>query len=140
VCHDLAMQMADDAEGATKTVTIRLEGASDDLQALHGARAVANNQLAKCSWYGKNAYWGRVASAVGASGIEFDPELFSIAYGDVTVAAAGVAVAHDEDKMAEYFENRRILITVDLGLGDGTGEIITTDLSHAYVDENMGKS
>jgi glutamate N-acetyltransferase/amino-acid N-acetyltransferase len=140
VCHDLAMQMADDAEGATKTVTIRLNGASDDLQALHGARAVANNQLAKCSWYGKNAYWGRVASAVGASGIDFDPDLYSVAYGDMTVAAGGVAVAYDEHKMAEYFENRRILITVDLGLGDGAGEIITTDLSHAYVDENMGKS
>lgn len=140
VCYDLAMQMADDAEGSTKTVIIRVEGAVDDLQALHAARAVANNQLAKCSWYGKNAYWGRVASEVGASGIAFDPDLFSVSYGDAVTAAAGVAVAYDEAKMDEYFENRRIHITVDLGLGDGAGEIITTDLSHAYVDENMGKS
>jgi len=140
VCYDLAMQMADDAEGSTKTVVIRIQGAVDDLQALHGARAVANNQLAKCSWYGKNAYWGRVASEVGASGIAFDPDLFSVSYGKAVTAAGGVAVAYDEAKMAEYFENRRIHITVDLGLGDGVGEIVTTDLSHAYVDENMGKS
>ncbi len=140
VCYDLAMQMADDAEGSTKTVIIRVEGAVDDLQALHGARAVANNQLAKCSWYGKNAYWGRVAAAIGASGIEFDPDLFTISYGDTITAAAGVAVEFDETAMAEYFENRRIHITTDLGLGDGVGEIITIDLGHGYVDENMGKS
>lgn len=139
-CRDLAMQMADDAEGSTKTVIIRVEGAADDLQALHAARAVANNQLAKCSWYGKNAYWGRVASEVGASGIEFDPEAFSITYGGTVAAASGVAVAFDEAKMAEYFENRRIHITIDLALGTGVGEIVTTDLSHGYVDENMGKS
>ena len=140
VCYDLALQMADDAEGSTKTVTIRIQGAADSLQALHAARAVANNQLAKCSWYGQNAYWGRVASEVGATRIEFDPDLFSISYGDIMVAANGVAVDHDEAKLAEYFESRRIQITVDIGLGEGVGEIITTDLTHGYVDENMGKS
>jgi glutamate N-acetyltransferase/amino-acid N-acetyltransferase len=140
VCYDLAMQMADDAEGSTKTVIIRVEGAADDLQALYAARSVANNQLAKCSWYGKNAYWGRVAAAVGASGIEFDPDRFTVSYGSTVTAAAGVAVDFDEAKMAEYFENRRIHITTDLGLGDGSGEIITIDLGHGYVDENMGKS
>ena len=140
VCYDLAMQMADDAEGSTKTVIIRIEGAADDLQALHAARSVANNQLAKCSWYGKNAYWGRVAAAVGASGVEFDPDRFTISYGRTVTASAGVAVEFDEAKMAEYFENRRVLITTDLGLGDGSGEIITNDLGHGYVDENMGKS
>ena len=140
VCYDLAMQMADDAEGSTKTVIIRVEGAADDLQALHAARSVANNQLAKCSWYGKNAYWGRVAAAIGASGVEFDPDLFTITYGSTVTAAAGVAVDFDEAKMAEYFENRRIHITTDLGLGAGIGEIITNDLGHGYVDENMGKS
>ena len=140
VCYDLAIQMADDAEGATKTVIIRVEGAADDTQGLHAARSVANNQLAKCSWYGQNAYWGRVASEVGASGVDFDPELFSVTYGGIVTAADGVAVGYDEAKMAEYFEGRRIEITVTLGLGDGAGEVITTDLSHAYVDENMGKS
>lgn len=140
VCYDLAIQMADDAEGSTKTVIIRVEGAEDDLQALHAAREVANNQLAKCSWFGKNAYWGRVASEVGASGIEFDPDLFTVSYGGIVTAASGVAVDHDEATLAAHFEERRIHINVDLGLGSGAGEIITTDLSHGYVEENMGKS
>lgn len=140
VCYSLAIQMADDAEGATKTVIIRVEDATDDTQALDAARAIANNQLAKCSWYGQNAYWGRVAAAAGASGTDFDPNTFSVTYGGMAVAALGVAIEYEPAKMAEYFEGRRIEITLALGLGNGVGEVITTDLSHAYVDENMGKS
>jgi len=140
VCYSLAIQMADDAEGATKTVIIRVEDATDDTQALDAARAIANNQLAKCSWYGQNAYWGRVAAAAGASDIDFDPNTFSVTYGGMAVAALGVAIEYEPAKMAEYFEGRRIEITLALGLGNGVGEVITTDLSHAYVDENMGKS
>ncbi len=140
VCYDLAMQMADDAEGSTKTVVVRIEGAATDDEALQAARAVANNQLVKCSWYGKNAYWGRVASEVGASGIEFEPDLVTVSYGNTVTARNGTALAFDEAKVAEHFEGRRVRITVNLGLGTGAGEVITTDLSHAYVDENMGKS
>ncbi|MDH3471592.1 MAG: bifunctional glutamate N-acetyltransferase/amino-acid acetyltransferase ArgJ [Acidimicrobiia bacterium] len=140
VCYDLALQMADDAEGSTKTVIVRVQGATSDEEALHAGRAVANNQLVKCSWYGKNAYWGRVAAEVGASGIGFDADLLTISYGEVVTARNGMAVPFDEVKVAEHFEGRRVSITVDLGLGNGVGEVITTDLSHAYVDENMGKS
>ena len=140
VCYDLALQMADDAEGSTKTVIVRVQNAASDTEAINAARAVANNQLVKCSWYGKNAYWGRVASEIGASGIGFDAERFTISYGEIVTARNGTAVPFDEEKVAEHFEGRRVQVTIDLGLGEGAGEVITTDLSHAYVDENMGKS
>ena len=140
VCYDLALQMGDDAEGSTKTVIVRVEGAVSDDEALTAARAVANNQLVKCSWYGQNAYWGRVAAEVGASGIGFDPERLTISYGDVVTARNGMAVRFDEARVAEHFEGRRVQVTANLGLGAGAGEVITTDLTHAYVDENMGKS
>ncbi|MEE8330295.1 MAG: bifunctional glutamate N-acetyltransferase/amino-acid acetyltransferase ArgJ [Acidimicrobiia bacterium] len=140
VCYDLALQMADDAEGSTKTVIVRVQGAVSDEEALHAARAVANNQLVKCSWYGENAYWGRVAAEVGASRIGFDADRFSISYGEIVTARDGLAVPADEVKLAAYLEGRRVQVTVDLGLAQGAGEVITTDLSHAYVDENMGKS
>ncbi len=132
--------MADDAEGSTKTVIVTVEGAASDEEALQAARAVANNQLVKCSWYGRNAYWGRVAAEIGACGIAFEPERLTISYGNVVTACNGEAVAFDEAKVAEHFEGRRVRITAHLGLGTGTGEMISTDLSHAYVDENMGKS
>ena len=140
VCYDLALQMGDDAGGSTKPVIVRVEDAISDDEALTAARAVANNQLVKCSWYGQNAYWGRVAAEVGASGITFDPERLTISYGDVVTARRGMAVPFDEAKVAEHFEGRRVQVTANLGLGAGAGEVITTDLSHAYVDENMGKS
>ncbi len=140
VCEDLALQMADDAEGSTKTVIVRVQGARSDEEAAVAARAVANCQLVKCSWYGQSPYWGRVAAQVGASGVAFDPDLVSVAYGGVVAARNGVAAPHDEAAISRLYAERRIPITVDLGLGAGHAEIITTDLTHAYIDENMGKS
>ncbi|MEE9227805.1 MAG: bifunctional glutamate N-acetyltransferase/amino-acid acetyltransferase ArgJ [Acidimicrobiia bacterium] len=140
VCQDLALQMADDAEGSTKTVIVRVQGARSDEEAAVAARAVANCQLVKCSWYGQSPYWGRVAAQVGASGVAFDPDLVSVAYGGVVTARNGVAAPHDEAAISRLYAERRIPITVDLGLGAGHAEIITTDLTHAYIDENMGKS
>lgn len=140
VCRDLVLQMADDAEGSTKTVTVAVVGAKNDGEALHAARRVANCQLVKCSWYGRSPYWGRIAAEVGASNVEFDDSRVSVAYGPFLVAEKGVAAPHDDAGLSRYLEGRRLTITVDLGLGSGTGEIVTTDLTHGYVDENMGKS
>ena len=77
-CKDLAVQMADDAEGSTKTVFLRVTGAKDDIEAESAARSTANSQLIKCSWYGQDPYWGRIAAQIGASGIQFDPETISV--------------------------------------------------------------
>ena len=139
-CAELAIQMAGDAEGATKVVRFRVEGAHDDDQALIGARAVARSQLVKCSWYGADPYWGRIASDLGASGITFDPELLRISYGGVTVCRGAVAVAHDEAAVAAHMAGRHLEIVAHLGVGVGEAQILTNDLTHAYVDENMGTS
>jgi glutamate N-acetyltransferase/amino-acid N-acetyltransferase len=139
-CASLAHQMAADAEGATKVVRIVVTGATDPDDARTAARQVAVSQLTKCSWYGERAYWGRVASDVGSSGAQVDQARMRVDYGGVTVAAGGVAVAHDLDTVVAHMEGRDLEITVDLGLGTGRAEVLTTDLSHAYIDENMGDS
>ena len=139
-CASLAHQMAADAEGATKVVRIVITGAGDDADARVAARTVARSQLTKCSWYGERAYWGRVASDVGSSGAAVDQTRLQVAYGGVTVAAGGIAVAHDLDAVVRHMEGRDLEISVDLGLGDGRAEVLTTDLTHAYIDENMGDS
>jgi glutamate N-acetyltransferase / amino-acid N-acetyltransferase len=139
-CADLAEQMAGDAEGATKVVRVLVIGAHDDEQARTAARKVSESQLVKCSWYGSDPYWGRVASELGSAGVAFDPRLLSIAYGDTVVCHAGVDVDHDERAVAEHMAGRRLEITCDLGLGAGRGRILTNDLTHGYVDENMGTS
>ncbi len=140
VCGELASQMVGDAEGHTKVVRVRVTGALSDEDARAGARKVAESQLVKCSWYGEDPYWGRVASELGSAGIAFEADKLSVRYGDLLVAEHGVTVATDPAEVAAYMDQERIEVTAHLGLGDGTAHILTNDLTHAYVDENMGTS
>jgi glutamate N-acetyltransferase / amino-acid N-acetyltransferase len=139
-CFSLATQMVGDAEGATKVVRVEVTGAASGDDAGRGARTIAESQLVKCSWYGEDPYWGRIGSELGSAGIDFDPDRLAVSYGDVTVAAGGIAVDHDEAALKEYMSGRFLTVRADLGLGDGSGFVLTNDLSHAYIDENMGTS
>lgn len=140
VCADLASQMVGDAEGATKVIRIRVTGAASDAEAEAGARRTAESQLVKCSWYGEDPYWGRIASELGSAGIDFDPDKVSVSYGPHRVAEGGVSVEHDAEALAAYMKQRHIEIVADLGLGNGEATMLTNDLTHAYIDENMGTS
>jgi glutamate N-acetyltransferase/amino-acid N-acetyltransferase len=139
-CLDLALQMVGDAEGHTKVVQVRVTGALSDEDARAGARKVAESQLVKCSWYGKDPYWGRVASELGSAGIAFEADKLSVRYGDLLVAEHGVTADVDPAAIAAYMAQEHLEVTAHLGLGDGTARILTNDLTHAYVDENMGTS
>jgi glutamate N-acetyltransferase/amino-acid N-acetyltransferase len=139
-CLDLATQMVGDAEGHTKAVHLYVTGAASDDDARVGARKVAESELVKCSWYGKDPYWGRIASELGSAGIAFVPEKLTVDYGGHVVAAGGITVEADAAGLAAYMEQEWIEVTADLGLGDGRARVLTNDLTHAYVDENMGTS
>ena len=140
-CLDLATQMVGDAEGHTKVVRVHVIGAASDEEAERGARKVAESQLVKCSWYGKDPYWGRVASELGSAGIAFDPDRLTVRYGDHVLAVGGVSdTTVDEAALATYMDEPSLEVVADLGLGNGTARILTNDLTHAYVDENMGTS
>ncbi len=139
-CGDLALQMADDAEGSTKTVLLRVTGAASDAEAAKAARDCANCQLVKCSWFGEDPYWGRIASEFGAAGVAFDPDRITIAYGDHVVYAEGRPRQPDPEAIGSYMRQRRLHLNVDLGMGDGQAEIVTVDLSHDYIDENSRTS
>ncbi len=140
VCRDLAFAMAADAEGATKVVRLRVTGARSDAEAARCARRIAESQLVKCSWYGSDPYWGRLLSEAGSAGVDFVPERAAVSYGPVTVARGGIAVACDTTALKEHMAGSVLDIVVDLGLGDGSGEVLTNDLTHGYIDENMRTS
>jgi len=140
VCGSLAEQMARDAEGATKFVRVVVRGAWSDTQARVAARAVANSQLVQCSLNGGDAYWGRVLSELGASGAHLDPERVDISYNGVTVCRDGIGCAHDAAALAGVMAGRDIEIQCDLRLAHGRATVLTTDLSHAYIDENRRTS
>jgi glutamate N-acetyltransferase / amino-acid N-acetyltransferase len=140
VCLSLSLQMASDAEGATKLVDITVRGARTRDEARRAARAIAESQLVQCSLNGGDPYWGRVLSELGVSGAGFDPEQVAIAYGDVTVCRDGVRAEHEATQLDKVMNERSITVTCDLNSGSAQATMRTTDLSHAYIDENRRTS
>jgi len=139
-CDELAHAMAADAEGATKLATVVVHGARSSDEARRAARAVAGSQLVQCSLYGRDPYWGRVLSELGASGAWFDPERVDVSYNGVAVCRQGVAALHDETALEQAMDQREIEIVCELHEGMGQAQVRFTDLTHGYVDENMGTS
>jgi glutamate N-acetyltransferase/amino-acid N-acetyltransferase len=140
VCDELAAAMASDAEGATKLARVQVKGARSTDEARRAARAVAVSQLVQCSLYGNDPYWGRVLSELGASGAFIEPERVDIAYNGVTLCRGGVATPHDEGALEAAMAKREIDILCELHQGMGQATVRFTDLSPAYIDENMGTS
>ncbi|GAC1572752.1 MAG: bifunctional glutamate N-acetyltransferase/amino-acid acetyltransferase ArgJ [Sphingomicrobium sp.] len=136
VCESLMLQMGRDAEGMTKLVTIQVIGAMSDHEARHVARSIGNNQLIKCSWYGADAYWGRLLGEAGACGAHFESDKSSVSYGGIKVADGGVEIDHDRDAVAKHMHGADIDIVVNLGLGAGDGRAISVDLGPGYIKEN----
>ena len=104
---------------------------------------MARSNLVKCSWYGKDPYWGRLASEAGSAGVTFDQAKVAVSYGAIEVARGGVSLELDADThaaLAAYMEQRHIEPTVDLGVGDASWTLLTNDLTHAYVHENSAYS
>jgi glutamate N-acetyltransferase / amino-acid N-acetyltransferase len=137
VMLDLALQVVRDGEGATKFVTVEVEGAATVSDARKIGLAIANSPLVKTAIAGEDANWGRVVMAVGKSGATADRDRLSIRFGDIWVARDGWrAPDYSEDAASAYMKNQEITIGVDLGLGQGQARVWTCDLTHGYIDIN----
>ncbi len=135
-CDQLTTRMARDAEGMTRIARLTVRGAANDAEARVAAKAIAENNLVKCSWYGSDPYWGRLLAAAGSCGVAMDVERSSVAYGGIAVAEAGVGIAHDGVELSRHMMGDEIHIQVDLGAGGGSGHVIGIDLGPGYIKEN----
>jgi len=136
-CRSLALQMARDAEGHTKMVTITIEGAASVEDAERAARKLAGSLLVKSSFYGADPYWGRILSDLGTAGVALDVDAVTIAYDDVVVSTGRAPTGADATAVLQHPE---FTLTCRLGAGTATYFVFTNDLSHAYIDENMTTS
>jgi len=137
VLKDLALQIVSDGEGATKTITIRVSGASSDDDAEKIARTVANSNLVKTAFFGEDANWGRILGAMGRAGVVFDQEKVSLAFGDVPMFENGLGLgAVAEEKATEVLKEKRFSVSIDLRQGPGKAEMYTCDFSLDYVKIN----
>ena len=137
VLHDLAILVVRDGEGATKMVTVNVEGAIDDASAFRIAQSIANSPLVKTAIAGEDANWGRVVMAVGKAGEPADRDKLMIAFGDFVVAERGErAASYDEAAVSAYMKNQDLELRVGLGLGNGAATVYTCDLTHGYIDIN----
>ena len=96
IMEDLAEQIARDGEGATRLITVRVLGAQDEESATKIGRAIANSPLVKTAIAGADPNWGRVLSAAGQAGIDFDPNKVDIYMQGVLVCQGGYGVDFDE--------------------------------------------
>ncbi|GHE86449.1 arginine biosynthesis bifunctional protein ArgJ [Amycolatopsis deserti] len=136
-CMDLVQQLRADSEGVTKEVDVVVRGAASEQDAINVGRTVAEDNLVKTALFGSDPNWGRVAMAVGRAQAEIDPGTLSISINGVTLFANGTTAA---DRSAADLSGRAIEIVIDLGIGASEATIFTTDLSHAYVEENSAYS
>jgi glutamate N-acetyltransferase/amino-acid N-acetyltransferase len=162
VARDLARQQAADGEGAGALLTCQVSGAVDDAEARAAARVVISSSLVKAAAHGRDPNWGRIADAVGnarlpdaaileMSGIpaaeaveragspaQLDPDRLRIAIAGHLVfdGRTGGPVAFDRAAARAAMGGSEILVRLDLGLGNGSGEAFGCDLTEEYVREN----
>ena len=137
LCHRLTLMMARDAEGVTKIVHLSVTGAATEAEARQCAKAIAENNLVKCSWHGSDPYWGRVLAAAGSAGVALDVERSTVSYGDIVVSRGGVEVPHDAPAVATHMQDAEVQIAIDLGVGDASANAIGIDLGPGYIKENV---
>ncbi|GAM23482.1 hypothetical protein SAMD00019534_066570, partial [Acytostelium subglobosum LB1] len=153
VATKLAQMIVRDAEGATKFVTINVQGADNEANGHIVANSIATSSLVKAAMYGGDANWGRVLAAVGYSGVNVDPLKVSMwfAKGDgdnvgkgkkndpetsMQFIEKGTPLPKNEDKAAELLSHNDISIIVDLSMGKSSYTMWTCDLTEEYVRAN----
>ncbi len=132
----LAKMITADGEGATKLIEVNIKNANSSDDAHKAAKAIANSPLVKTAFFGEDANWGRILTAVGYSGADFNPNTTSITIGPLLLFSKGLAIPFDENTAKKVLQKKDITVNVDFGTGTYVTTVWTCDLSHKYIDIN----
>ncbi|MBI4767560.1 MAG: bifunctional glutamate N-acetyltransferase/amino-acid acetyltransferase ArgJ [Deltaproteobacteria bacterium] len=137
VLFELARMCVRDGEGATKDITLQVQGARNEEEARILALTVAHSPLVKTALFGQDANWGRILAALGRSGVSFDPERVDIYFDRVQIVKNGISKGPKEEVRAgAVLKKRSLTIRIDLHQGSAETRIYTCDLSLDYVRIN----
>ena len=137
VCHDLALQVARDGEGAEKLIEISITGAETAKAAHRIAMSIANSPLVKTAIAGEDANWGRIVMAIGKAGEKAVRDKLRIRIGGIQVANKGMRDdSYKEADIMPHMKGREIAIEANVGVGRGKAKVWTCDLTHRYIDIN----
>ena len=136
--HKLATDIVRDGEGATKLVAFEIKGAKTQQEAEKCAKALSQSLLVKTALFGCDPNWGRIASTIGASGIECSPETLEIYFDDICVYSKGKILFDDinEEKATRILKQDSFKILCDIGLGKESFIAYGCDLGYDYVKIN----
>jgi len=138
VCEQLALAVVRDGEGATKLITVLVEGGRDEAECLQVAYTIAHSPLVKTAFFASDPNWGRILAAVGRAGlVSLDINAIELYLDDVCLARdGGRAAGYREELGQQVMDKTEITVRVVLNRGDATAQVWTCDLSYDYVRIN----
>lgn len=132
----LAKQIAADGEGASKFITINVEGATDFESAKLVGMTIANSPLVKTAFFGEDPNWGRLICAAGYAGAPMNPDTTVLKIGGITIFKNGMGAVYNEKKLQDIMSAHDITVTVELDEGEAQATVWTCDLTYDYVKIN----
>ena len=139
VLTSLAHQIVRDGEGATKFVTVEVNGAESETAARRIALSIGNSPLVKTMLAAADANWGRLVMAVGKAGEKADRDRLNLWIGTEQCARGGVLCEdYSEERATVHLKGNEVFLKADVGVGNGRATIWTCDLTHRYIDINAG--
>jgi len=136
VCHQLALQIVADGEGAKRVIEIEVRGAPTGKQAQRVARTIASSPLVKTMFAGGDPNWGRVLAAAGRSGVKFDPSRTDVYLGGLLACHHGTAHPFSEKLAHKRMMRDLVPVMIDLRAGPGKSRVWTCDFTSDYVHIN----
>lgn len=138
ITFELAMMILRDGEGANKLVAFEVKGAKNNQEAQKASMALSNSLLVKTALFGEDPNWGRIASTIGASGINCDDTKLTIHYDNLLIYSDSQRELDKEREERAYtiMKKDSFRVTCDIGLGEGEFTSYGCDLSYEYVKIN----